>query len=372
MVIREYLFFKKIFILILAICFITTAGFLYFGYYKSQEKSHEDLPNPFSSTSMNEQLKGKLLADFVLTNATVKVNSNLSGFTKTALIKNLDSTLISPDTETYEQWLQCITDFTEDYIGDSDYKEISSPLHEDGFLSELTLNADSKVAIYSQHCGYSDNIYFLKIYKNENLIREFTYLFGGLRFVNLSPDKTKIVFTGIKNPAVGNYTRDTFMYDFRNDKLTVLPNLECVHDQFHWVDNMHFATLKITPSDNLYNVDSSICVWDLNGSLIKSINAKLSYFMAYPGGLIFNGDIDLNRENNNLVIYAAKYVDFKKTICSVFFEDDGEFLEKEIVEFPYTSQTMCGNLDISFFYHEKKDIQLKITFSDYFLPVNLQ
>lgn len=194
-----------------------------------------------------------------------------------------------------------------------------------------------------RHCNYSDGAFDLQIVKNDKQLRKFTYIAAGMRFDNISPDKSSMIFTGTKSPETENLNRKTFMYDFVNDNLVILPSSRCTNDRYYWIDNEHFASFNILSGHPHQTQEVEVCIFSKLGELQRVLKTRMNLFMGYPGGLQFSGDIKIEKDRILMIVNEG---DYERSECKLRIEkSSGKFYEMTIFETNTYFETLkCGEI----------------------------
>jgi hypothetical protein len=315
-----------------------------------------------------------LLKEKSIVSLNIRSSIHLNELSKTMTIEERSIDEAYRDETKYEDWLNCLrydpagrpyqdlkyefTDLNENPGGYSIY----------GDLSRLVLPRDIQLKIFNLHCGYSDNIFFLKILKGGKEIRYFTHLFGSMRNSNISPDNTKIVFAGIRDPEKKQLDKETFIYDFVNDTITQIANTSCNgSSQIRWIDNKNLALITELNNSDIYNRISQICIWNSEGVLLRVFDTQMEYFFAAPGGMIFNGDIKMF-DKDRILFYLEKKQESEGESkyfynCILYIEDPKRgFLELPIIKSASPGQTLCGKINQVHFNSETDILNFNIDF----------
>lgn len=353
--------------LILILLIISSAAFVLLNSKSGTELLSQIVGNNASSLSIREIKSSEalqklispyfhfLVNNYYVDGLSIKLEHKVDELPFSNQIYKISRNNIGANKETYESWLECLkTDPVGQAIPDKSrhYVKVEKDVTPTGaYFQNLVLRDDTSLYVSSYHCGYADALYFLRVEKAGKIIRDFTYLFAGARFINISPDRTKVVYTGIKYPERAEYERETFIYDFLNDKVTKLPNISCVGDRFYWLDNDNVASFNFKQDNKLHNIaDTKVCIWSRNGDLIKSFEMPIVYFVGYPGGLLFDGTIKMVF-SENLAMYLETYnPEVHETLCTFLFEDGDKFRYQYIFRTSPSDQNRCGETTFEPYY----------------------
>ncbi|MEP7103666.1 MAG: hypothetical protein ABI721_03090 [Candidatus Dojkabacteria bacterium] len=279
-----------------------------------------------------------------INSSTISFSYNPSELPLTDKIKPISENNLTVDNTTYDYWIECNYKDAAGHPlkeGEMEYVKFSRDSGGFGLIKDIEIPDNLDIYIKSNDCGYADAIYNIKIERNGKIIREFTDLFGRRSTINQSPDHKKIVFTGVKDEKSSNYHRESFIYDFSLDKVTILPNNNCINNAYKWIDNDTFASINILEV-GASDVPTRICIWDTEGKFITGFEMNMVFYIAYPGGMLFQGDIDKLKDGRFLFYYESKIEGKEGSYCTIFLEDNDKFRIQPIYKNPFPTEGICG------------------------------